>query len=378
MLDSRKLPVVALLWTQFSPYHIDRCEAVVANIDGKATVLACEVATSSTTYAWSPSGVVSGAQKVTLFPGQSYQSVGRWKQLKALYLTLRAANAVFVGISYAEPEIVALTWLLRLAGKRVYMMTESKFDDRPRRIELEIIKPLIFAAYHGALVGGRRQAEYVKFLGYRKRRVVEGYDCVGLDRVRRLGAHPPAPAGPAFEERPFVFVARFVAKKNLLTLLDAYERYASMCHQPRRLILVGGGELEPQVQARLAGSPIEALVDRPGFLQADGVAQTLSGALTLILPSLEEQWGLVVNEALAFNLPIILSENVGSRDTLVANLVNGYVVESGSIEGFAQAMLAMGADETLWRRMVEESGKRAHLGDAPRFGEAVAALLELE
>lgn len=378
-MKSPKAPkVVALLWTQFSPYHIDRCEAAAERLNGRAQVLACEIATASEIYAWEPSGEVSGARKVTLFPGRSYESIVWWKRLGALLRALASADVVFVGVSYAELDIVALSWLLTAAGKDVYMMTESKFDDHPRKLEMELLKPLVFAPYRGVIAGGRRQADYMRFLGYRKRPVIEGYDCVGLDRVRRQGAYPPAPDGPSFDARPFVFVARFVPKKNILTLLDAYERYVALCGpKARRLLLVGGGELEPQVRARLAGSPIEALVDLLGFLQADGVAKTLSGALALVLPSIEEQWGLVVNEALAFNLPLIVSENVGSRDALVANLVNGYVVDAGCVEGFALAMLMMGADEGNWRRMVEESKRRAPLGDASRFGEAVAQMLNI-
>lgn len=378
MTKPKAPPIIALLWSQFGPYHVDRCEALASHLAGKAQVLACEIATASTTYAWAPSEGVSGARKVTLFPNQTYQKVSRWRRLKAIFLALRPAQSVFVGVSYAEPEIIALSWLLRVSGKRVIMMTDSKYDDRKRKLETECIKTVIFAPYHGVIVAGRRQADYMRFLGYRKRPVVEGYDCVGLDRVRRLGAHPPAPEGPSFEGRPFVYVARLVPKKNVMTLLEAYERYVVLCGPgARRLTLIGGGEMEPQVAARLRGSPIERMVDRHGFLQAGGVATALSGALALILPSIEEQWGLVVNEALAFNLPLIVSENVGSRDALVANLVNGYVVESENAEGFARAMLAMGADEDSWRRMVEQSRLRAPLADTGRFAQAVTKMLEL-
>ena len=46
----------------------------------------------------------------------------------------------------------------------------------------------------------------------------------GLDRVRALGG-PPAPQGRAFAERDFVFVGRFVAKKNIVFLVEAFARY---------------------------------------------------------------------------------------------------------------------------------------------------------
>ena len=371
-----RLPVVGLLWPQFAPYHVDRCEAAAERLAGKASILAVEVATNSATYAWSPSGAVRGGRKVTLFPGTSYDSVPLprlyWREFQAL----RRCDMVLIGVSYGRLDVVLLAYSLRLMGVRLIMMTESKFDDRPRAIERELVKLLVFAPFSGVIVGGARQASYMRFLGYRRRRLVPGYDTVDLDRVLASGGGVAAPDGPPFAERPFVFVGRFVAKKNLLVLLDAYRRYCDLAGPAaRRLSLVGSGELEAGIRARIAALDLGDRVEIAGFLQADGVAARLAGALALVLPSVEEQWGLVVNEALAFNLPVIASENVGSRDFLVRNLVNGYVVEPQSVEGFAQAMLAMGADEARWRAMVAESRKLAPLAHTDRFGEAVEAML---
>ena len=74
---------VALLFAQFSAYHIDRCEAVARRFAGRAEVLAVEVATTSATYAWEVSGAVAGARKLTLFPGASYERVGWPRRLWA-------------------------------------------------------------------------------------------------------------------------------------------------------------------------------------------------------------------------------------------------------------------------------------------------------
>jgi L-malate glycosyltransferase len=282
-----------------------------------------------------------------------------------------------MGLSYAEPDVIALAFILRLFGVRVIMMTDSKFDDRPRHVAKEFMKSLLMLPYAGAIVAGARQDAFVRFLGFGQRRpVLLGYDVVDLARVRAQGGGNAAPEGLSYAERPFVFVGRFVAKKNVLFLIDAYTRYVALAGQsPRQLILVGGGEMEPEVNARIAAHRLGGLVTVAGFLQADGVSATLAGALALVLPSIEEQWGLVVNEAMAFNLPLIVSEAVGARDTLVRNLVNGYVVETNSVEGFARAMLALADDEVAWRRMVAASAERALLGDTSVFAGAVDTML---
>ncbi|MET0180510.1 MAG: glycosyltransferase [Novosphingobium sp.] len=368
-------PRVAIVFAQFAAYHVDRCRAAALRLGPRADVLAIEVATTSTTYAWEPSGAVEGAEKCVLFPGLSFEAIPARRRFAAAFAVLRHCDAVFFGIGYNEPDVIALAFALRLFGVRVFMMTESKFDDVPRRLGREAGKALLLSAYRGAFVGGARQQDYLRFLGFRRRPVLTGYDAVDLDRVRAAAGCPPAPAGVPFAERGFVFVGRFVAKKNLAMLVEAYAVYAAEAGaQARRLTLVGGGELEPRLRTRIAELGLADRVAITGFVSADEVARHLAGALALLLPSTEEQWGLVVNEALAFHLPAIVSEAVGARDALVRNQLNGFVVESHSPAGWAAAMAALAADEPSWRAMVAASAGLAARGHVDRFAEAIEAL----
>jgi glycosyltransferase involved in cell wall biosynthesis len=366
---------IALLFAQFSAYHIDRCQAVAHRLEGRAEVLAVEVATSSATYAWEASGAVSGARKITLFPGSSYDDVywprRLWRQLKALW----RCDTVLIGIGYNLADIILLSWLLALIGVRVVLLSESKFDDKPRRVGKELGKALILSPYRAAIVGGHRHIDYFRFLGFRQRRVIPGYDTVGLDRIRAMGGGELAPRGAPHADRNFVFVGRFVDKKNLIELVLGFALYAKAAgSKSRRLVLIGSGHEEAAIKAAAEAQGVIGLIDFPGFLGASEVAGQLSGALALVLPSVEEQWGLVVNEALAFGLPAIVSPAVGSGDALVRNLQNGFVIELGAAAGIAAAMHMLAEDEGLWRRMVDASHQRAWLGDTERLADAVEAL----
>jgi glycosyltransferase involved in cell wall biosynthesis len=347
---------------------------VARRLAGRTEVLAVEVATTSATYAWEPSGDVAGARKVTLFPGRSYDSVGPLRRYAALLSAVRGCSAVCIGLSYAEPEAILLSWTLRLMGKQVIVFSESKFDDKPRSVWKELGKSLLLLAYHAAIIGGRRHRDYFRFLRFGRRPVVPGYDVVGIERIRRQGA---AESGQvAWGDRPFLFVGRFVDKKNLLTLVEGYARYAARAGAAaRRLVLVGSGAEEPAMRALAERHGVAGLIDYPGFLGAEAVSRALAGALALVLPSREEQWGLVVNEALAFGLPTIVSGEVGSRDLLVRNLVNGFVIESNSPEGIARAMWQLSTDEPAWRDMAQQALERAWMGDSERLGDAIETLL---
>jgi L-malate glycosyltransferase len=376
-MTNTKAPRVALLFAQFAAYHVDRCEAVAQRLEGRAEVLAVEVATASQTYAWESSGAVSGATKLTLFPGQNYDAIGWPRRLWRQFAALWRCRMVLIGIGYNERDVILLAFLLRLVGVKVVALSESKFDDFARVAPFELFKSLLLTPYSAAIVGGQRQASYFRFLGFRRRPVLPGYDTVGIERVRVMAGGALAPDGTAFAERPFVFVGRFVAKKNLLVLLAAFAAYrAEAGAKARRLVLIGAGPMEATIRERIAALGLAEAVDLPGFLGPEAVARQLAQSLALILPSYEEQWGLVVNEALALGLPVIASPQVGACDLLVRNLINGFVVECARPDGLAAAMAAMAADEASWRKMVAASHDLAEWGDTARLADAIEALFD--
>ena len=363
---------IGILFAQFAAYHVDRIEAAARLLAGRAEVIAVEVAQASATYAWSPSGEVQGAAKRVLFTGEAYERIGSWRRLRAQYGALKDCDTVFVGVGYNEPDILALACALRLRGRRVVLMSESKADDLPRHRLREMAKALLLLPFSAALVGGPRQVAYARALGFRRRRVVTGYDGVSIDRVRALGGEPQIAA----RGRPFVFVGRFVAKKNIVFLVEAYARYRLLAGaSARRLVLVGGGELEAQVRSRIAALGLDDAVEITGFVDAPQVAAHLASARALLLPSTEEQWGLVVNEALALDLPVAVSCAVGSHDTLVRHGVNGFVLAPDDGAAWAEAMLALGGDDDRWEAMRAASRVLAPAGDTQRFAEGVAALI---
>lgn len=367
---------IALVWSQFAAYHVDRCEAVAARLADRFDVDAVEVASTSFLYDWEPSGEVRGARKTTLFPKRAFESIPVVARFAALFRVLIRCDVVFFGIGYNEPEIIALSWILPLFRVCVVMMSDSKFEDHDRTVGFEALKAAVLASYRSGIVAGSRQRAYFNFLGFRSRRLVPGYDSVGIARIRAQAGGIVLPQGRAFAERPFLFVGRFVPKKNLLTLIEAYAQYVRLAGAGvRRLVLVGDGPMRPEIEARLIALDIAGLVDLPGFLTSAGVSQAMSEALALFLVSKEEQWGLVVNEALALGLPLVVSRPVGAADILVRNLVNGYVVEPGSRDGIVQAMLRLSASEDEWRRMVGESHKRSWMADSARFADAVDVLV---
>jgi glycosyltransferase involved in cell wall biosynthesis len=349
---------------------------VAERLAGRAEVLAVEVASASDAYAWEPSGLVAGATKLTLFPGRNYDAIGLLARFWRQWQALRRCRMVCIGISYHNPDVIVLAWLLRLVRTKVVLMSESKFDDLPRRSWFELFKTFLMLPAHAMIVGGLRQITYYRALGFVRRPLLPGYDTVSVARIRAELAEHGDP-GMAHADRAFLFIGRFVPKKNLAELIDGYALYARQAGPAaRRLVLVGSGPEDAALRAQCARLGIAELVDFPGFLGPDGVARQLGRALALVLISRVEQWGLVVNEALAAGLPVIAAPAVGACDALVRNTVNGFLVEPGSRAGLAAAMHNLATGQAEWERLANASTSRAELGDVVHFADAVEVLYD--
>lgn len=370
------LPQIALIWSQFTDTHVDRINAVAERFRGRAEILAVEVASTSSTYAdFSPGRAVGEARKLTLFPGRSFDRIPRWRRLTATLGAVRKAKAVCLGVSYGELDFLLLCWILRLMGKRIVLMSCSKFDDFPRDALFELLKQMALLCFHSALTSGVRGRDYFRYLGFRNRPIATGYNSLGLDRIREQAGHRQGASPPSFAQRDFVFVGRFIDKKDLSVLIEGFARYLELAPQSqRRLVLVGSGPLDASLRAQAAALTPQGRVVFPGFLEGAALYRQVADGLSLVLVSCSEQWGLVINEAMALGQPIIVSRAPGARDILVRNLINGFVVETGSVEGIARAMLRMGADQAAWTAMSQASSLRADLGDAWVFAQGLDAL----
>ena len=370
---------LVFLWDNFGPLHIDRIAAVQERLGDRHAILGIELCGQSGTYDWDRSQN-SGFERLLLFPGGRLHQLTTFQILRGVLRSMRGRGRGAVFLSHwNEPGIALAALMLRLRGHRVFTMSCTKFDDSPRNLVKELLKRVFFLPYHGGLASGERSIAYLRQMMPRGA-IVGEFNTVSLDRVRaEAGYGPFAEAqpteGPLHAARDFVCVARLVPKKNLSMLLNAYARYCAAETAPRRLRLCGSGPDEAALRAQADTLGVTEHVVFEGFVQSDAVAARLAGALALVLPSTEEQFGNVVPEAQAFGLPVLLSTVAGARDKLLRNGVNGFLIEPDSPEGLAWFLSLLHHDEALWQRMRNGAFQFAPLGDVARFAEGVEALV---
>ncbi len=120
----------------------------------------------------------------------------------------------------------------------------------------------------------------------------------------------------------FLYIGRYSEEKNLLRLLKAYGRLRRE-NYGWGLILVGNGSLKVNLARFIDQCSIKDVL-LTGFKQKQDIPQYLAVSDTFILPSISEPWGLVVNEAMAAGLPLLISKNCGCYPDIVREGVNGF------------------------------------------------------
>jgi glycosyltransferase involved in cell wall biosynthesis len=120
-----------------------------------------------------------------------------------------------------------------------------------------------------------------------------------------------------------LFCGKFVPKKQPLQLLAAF--FALRRELPCWLLMVGDGPLRPQIETRIRESGAGGAI-LPGFLNQDELPLAYTAADVFVLPSaFHETWGLVVNEAMNFGLPLVISDRVGCGKDLLKHGWNGFL-----------------------------------------------------
>lgn len=325
-----------LLFVNYGPYHVARWRSTAAYFAARGVeVVPVQLAETEETYPWESTKATDGVPLVTLFPGRSYHTIAPVQAAYGMYRYLRQANPNWVAIpGYARLEFLVAAVFIKIRQGRAVLFSDSKKDDFPRFRPREWVKSRLVRLFDAALVGGRQAADYMARLGMPKASIFCGYDVVdnrnfaeqaklireNRDSFKRRYALP---------DQYFLSVGRFVPKKNFSLLLRAFARYrASSSKSGWHLVLCGAGPLEEALKAQARELGVKASVRFAGFRQVDElpVFYSLAGAF-ILASSHSEQWGLVVNEAMASGLPVVVSRACGCATDLVLEGVNGFTFD---------------------------------------------------
>ena len=228
---------------------------------------------------------------------------------------------IFIHTGWAHRGFNNLAKETRAAGGRVVAM----IDNSRKHTIRQFVGALVFRlAYRRrmdfAWVPGQSGADLMRYLGMRNRSISMGL----------YGADPTVfHRGKPICERPnqFLFVGQLVERKRPDLLLKAFKRFQRE-FDDWSLLFIGSGPMLAPLNA--AGAQIIP------FSSASVVAQYMRESRFLVLPSRDENWGVVVHEAALAGCGLILSEAVGSHKDLLEE--NGYLFETDDEEALLHSL----------------------------------------
>lgn len=136
----------------------------------------------------------------------------------------------------------------------------------------------------------------------------------------------------------FLFVGALCKRKGVDILLEAFSNSfkgdVQWC-----LILVGNQKKDINCEDIVNKLGIKDQVFFRDVISSNDIMSAYKAADIFILPSRHDGWGMVVNEAVYCNLPVIVSDAVGASEHLVQSGRNGFVFKSNHVESLAEQML---------------------------------------
>jgi glycosyltransferase involved in cell wall biosynthesis len=348
----------AVIFDNFGPYPAARLRAAAHTCD----LLAIQVHARSADYAWQPLAEVQGFRAVTLL-NPMIEGDASLRARLADALGKFGPDVVFVPGWSSRAAWAAWQWCARQGVPAVCMSESTAWDDH-RCVWRERIKRRFLRLGSAAFAGGTPHAVYLTALGLSPDRVFLGYDAVDNAHFQHEAeeARRQATAFRAryrLPENYFLASARFIARKNLAGLIQAYARYRRDAAESKELwslVLLGGGPLAPDLRRLISELSLERCVHLPGFRQYDELPIYYGLAGGFVHASASEPWGLVVNEAMASGLPVLVSRRCGCCQDLVADGENGFAFDPFNMEQLARLMGRMAGMRTADR---EQFGARS-------------------
>ncbi len=373
---------LAVIWIDWYSYHVARFRALSSSRFLSGKVAGIELVGGEGVHR----GLVfrtderNGLAVSTLLPDASWTNARQLELAVLVWHKLDHLNpeAVLIPGYYTLPALAAAFWS-KLHGRKAVLMTESTREDHARAGWKEAVKRLLVSTlFDAAITGGKRHLSYARSLGFRDDQLALFYDVVDNSYFeqqaaerRQIGRDPEM----GLPGRYFLYVGRLAPEKNLETLIRSFKRFRDQGGQ-WSLVMVGDGPLSDRLHEQIEQAGLSNTVYFTGLKTTHELAPYYAFANCFVLPSWREPWGLVVNEAMASGLPVIVSSQCGCADDLVQDGRNGFRFDAGNEVELSDCMLRLErSDENQQQCMARASQELIAHYSLEHWAEEVARVI---
>jgi glycosyltransferase involved in cell wall biosynthesis len=328
------VPLTTVIWIDWYSYHVSRFRALFEHQSFQRQVTGIELVGGCGVHRGLQfrDAARAGLPISSLFPEADWDRTGPMKLACAVWRKLDQLrpSSVLVPGWYTAPALTAALWA-KLHGKRSILMSETTAQDYRRVWWKESAKRLLIRLlFDYAIGGGAPHVRYLAQLGFAFERIGWFYDVVDnrFYREESDGARqfPALRQTSGLPKDYFLYVGRLAPEKNLSACLRAFARYREL-GGTWSLVLVGDGPEREALEKESHELRLGGQVNFAGLKTAKETVLYYAFAGCFLLPSMREPWGLVVNEAMASGLPVIVSNRCGCVEDLVEPGGNGFVFD---------------------------------------------------
>lgn len=374
---------IAIIWTKYLPYHVARIRHTrkrLLALNWRLTAI--EVASRDALYPF-PENTPKGDDYICLFSGKSYRALAPHTiHTTALRTIERLQPDVVIAPATPFPSgMASIKYSLQYNKISIMMDDAWEFSDRRGPI-ITAVKKIIHRNIDAAFIPAPSHAPYYLRMGFPPERIFYGVDTVdndyfetSADTFRRQSTTLRRELN--LPSRYFLFVGRFIERKGINTLLDAYCQYRKSSSKEKwGLVLVGDGDERKQHEERMKEFSEVRFV---GSQFGENLCRYYGLASAFILPSEVETWGLVVNEAMASRLPVLISKGCGAGRALVEEGRNGWTFGVGDSQALARCMTTMtDLPKGRLEQMGLQSNEIIHKWSLDTFADSVIAASSLQ
>ena len=342
-----------LPYMYFGPYHCARIEpSRRAFAAASLELVPVSIFPASRQYRWSHE---LDSSVIQLNLGGDERDRLSWLQLARYYRVLSRLepDVVFVNGWSARDALVCHAWCLAKGVARV-LISDSQAKDRPRSMFKEWMKSRLAAGCNAAFAAGQSSSRYLESLGLPASAITIGCDVV--DNAHFAKARPLR-GDPGFR---LLTVSRLIPEKNLLAAARAFVEFcnARSASEDWRWTIIGYGPEQERLQAIAARS--QGRIILAGFRGYDDLVAEYASHDVYWQPSISEPWGLVVNEAMASGMPVLVSRQCGCAADLVT-VDTGWTFDASSLEAMVGGLQTAAADRVRWVAL--GAAAAAHIAD---------------
>lgn len=228
----------------------------------------------------------------------------------------------------------AIKWAIK-NNKKVIIFDDAKLENTKRPAIIDWIKKQIYSNVDAIFCPSADWDSTFEYYGFKREQIFYGVDVVDNDFWETDGDFILLNNLPS---NFILTVGRQIERKNFILLLKAYKYYSKKSKNSIPLILVGEGVERKKLEEFVDLERIKNIHFFPFQSQKD-LVNFYKKAVLFVVPSKNETWGLVVNEAMASGLPVIVSDKVGCASTLISRGVNGFIFSSNNYIELAELLL---------------------------------------